>query len=337
MKINKEYILYMDEYIIRKITKKQGKKYYHKYYDKKNNEINDDKYIKKVTDGIYISPAYENVKINLKTNAKVRAIGYDTEKRPQYIYNKSFIESQKNKKFEHMSAFGKKFMKINQKINEDLYSPKDSKEKQIAIILKLIMECHFRIGNEKYSKKYKSYGTTTLENHHLKTKKDKVIIDFIGKKKVRNVCTVKNKKVVKSLKEKKRTLKKNDRIFSYRKGNEYYNIKSSDVNNYLKKFGNFTAKNFRTWGANIEFIVQVNKYCRNQKIEKKKDIESCIKKSIKEVACALHNTSAVCKANYLDPELINFLKNDSDGFLKHFDISSKEELYKKYVSFLDSI
>ena len=194
----------MEDYIIRRISKKRGKKYYHKFYDKKEKEIKDKDYINKAIDGIYISPAYDNVKINLKKNGKVRAIGYDTEKRPQYIYNKKFIEEQKDKKFDHMSAFGKKFSKINQKINEDLYSTRDSKEKQVALILKLIMECHFRIGNDRYSKKYKSYGTTTLENKHVKVKKDHVIIDFIGKKKVRNVCTVKNKKVVKTLKEKKK-------------------------------------------------------------------------------------------------------------------------------------
>lgn len=327
----------MEDYIIRKISKKKGKKYYHKYYDKKDKELKDKDYIKKITDGIYISPAYDNVKINLKKNAKVRAIGYDTEKRPQYVYNKKFIESQKEKKFDHMSSFGKKFTKINQKINEDLYSTKDSKEKQVAMILKLIMECHFRIGNERYSKKYKSYGTTTLENKHIKLKKDHVIIDFIGKKKVRNVCTVRNKKVVKTLKEKKRTLSKNDRVFTYRKGNEYFNIQSADVNKYLKQFGKFSAKNFRTWGANIEFIVQVNKYCKKEKMNTKKQIESCIKKSIQEVACKLHNTSAVCKANYLDPELLKFFTTDPEGFLKHFDIHSKEELYKKYVSFLDNL
>ena len=327
----------MEDYIIRKISKKKGKKYYHKYYDKKGKELKDKDYIKKITDGIYISPAYDNVKINLKKNAKVRAIGYDTEKRPQYVYNKKFIESQKEKKFDHMSTFGKKFTKINQKINEDLYSTKDSKEKQVAMILKLIMECHFRIGNERYSKKYKSYGTTTLENKHIKLKKDHVIIDFIGKKKVRNVCTVRNKKVVKTLKEKKRTLSKNDRVFTYRKGNEYFNIQSADVNKYLKQFGKFSAKNFRTWGANIEFIVQVNKYCKKEKMNTKKQIEACIKKSIQEVACKLHNTSAVCKANYLDPELLKFFTNDPEGFLKHFDIHSKEELYKKYVSFLDNL
>ena len=327
----------MEDYIIRKISKKRGKKIYHKYYDKNEKEIKDDKYIKKIIDGIYISPAYDDVKINLKKSAKVRAIRYDTEKRPQYIYNKSFIEKQNDKKFDHMATFGKKFTKINQKINEDLYSTKDSKEKQVALILKLIMECHFRIGNERYSKKYKSYGTTTLENKHIKLKKDHVIIDFIGKKKVRNVCTVRNKKVIKTLREKKKTLKKNDRVFTYRKGKDYFNIQSSDVNKYLKQFGKFSAKNFRTWGANVEFIVQINKYCKKEKMNQKKKIEECLKKSIKEVACKLHNTSAVCKSNYLDPELIKFFKNDSTGFLKHFDIHSKEELYKKYVSFLENL
>jgi len=327
----------MEDYIVRKISKKKGKKYYHKYYGKGGKEINDDEYIKKITEGIYISPAYNDVKINVKKNAKIRAIGYDSEKRPQYVYNKQFIESQKEKKFDHMSVFGKQFTKINQKINEDMYSPKDSKEKQVALILKLIMECHFRIGNERYSKKYKSYGTTTLENKHIKVKKDHVIIDFIGKKKVRNVCTVRNKKVVKTLKEKKKTLGKNDRVFTYRKGKDYYKIQSSDVNKYLKQFGKFSAKNFRTWGANIEFVVQVNKFCKKEKYSTKKEIDECIKKSIDEVACKLHNTSAVCKSNYLDPELLKFFTNDSVGFLKHFDINSKEELYKKYVSFLDNL
>ena len=327
----------MDEYIIRKISKKRGNKYYHKYYDKKEKEIKDKGYIEKIINGIYISPAYDNVKINIRKNNKIRAIGYDTEKRPQYIYNKKFIEEQKDKKFNHMSSFGKKFTKMNQKINEDLYSTKDSKEKQVALILKLIMECHFRVGNERYSKKYKSYGTTTLENKHLKVKKDHVIIDFIGKKKVRNKCTVRNKKVVKNLKEKKKTLKKNDRIFTYRKGNDYFNIQSSDVNKYLKQFGKFSAKNFRTWGANVELIEQINKFCKKEEVKTKKKIDECIKKSIQEVALKLHNTSAVCRSNYLDPELIQFFTNDSDGFIRHFDVASKEELYKKYVSFLDNL
>ena len=326
----------MKEYIIRKISHQKDGKYIHKYYTSREKVIQDKDYIQQIISDIYIPPAYDNVIIYIKKR-KVRAIGYDKDKRKQYIYNKDYIKKQKDKKFNHMVNFGKQFSKINKKINEDLYSTKDSKEKQIAMILKLIMECHFRIGNDKYSKKYNSYGTTTLENKHVKVKKDHVIIDFIGKKKVRNVCTVRNKKVVKTLKEKKRTLEKNDRIFTYRSGINYYNIKSSDVNKYLKQFGKFTAKNFRTWGANIEFIVQINKFCKQTKMKTKKSINECVKKTINNVACKLHNTYSVCKSNYIDPELVNYFVEDSKKFLEHFDVNNKEELYQKYVFFLESL
>jgi len=143
----------MEEYIIREITSKRGKSYKHKYYDMDKKEIKDKNYIKFITEGIYIAPAYKNVKINIDKKGKVRAIGYDDKDRPQYIYNKEFIDKQKDKKFNHMVEFGKNFNKINKSINEDLYSVKETKEKQIAMILKLIMECNFRIGNERYSKK----------------------------------------------------------------------------------------------------------------------------------------------------------------------------------------
>ena len=168
-----------------------------------------------------------------------------------------------------------------------IYIPQRFKEKQIAIILKLIMECHFRIGNDVYSKKNKSYGTTTLQQKHIKVKsKDEVVIDFNGKKNVRNVCTVRNKKLVKTLRQKKRTIGKEDRIFSYRRGSKYYNMKSSDVNKYLKQFGKYTAKDFRTWGANIELIKQLVK-------------KDALKNVLIKLLINFLNTPAICKSNYL--------------------------------------
>ena len=316
----------MDNYIIRKITKRVGKKYYHKYYDMSGGEIKGKKRINDIISGIYIAPAYMDVKINVKKNSKVLAIGYDNKGRAQYVYNKIFVEKQSDEKFNKMIIFGKNFKKINNQINEDFYSMKDSKEKQIAIILKLIMECHFRIGNDIYSKKNKSYGTTTLQQKHIKVKsKNEVVIDFNGKKNVRNVCTIRNKKLIKTLRQKKRTIGKEDRIFSYRKGSKYYNIRSSDVNKYLKQFGKYTAKDFRTWGANIELIKQLVRG------------DSDLKKCIDIVANKLHNTPAICKSNYLDPELIQFYKSDPDKFKKYFDFNTETYIYNKYVQFLEGL
>tara|TARA_B110000967_G_C18841911_1_gene539837 strand:+ start:517 stop:1470 length:954 start_codon:yes stop_codon:yes gene_type:complete len=317
----------MDKFVIRKITRKVGKKYTHKYYDKNNTEIKNKKTIEDATKGVYIAPAYDNVKINLNKGEKVLAIGYDEKGRSQYVYNKKYTESQSYKKFDKMILFGKNFVKINNKINDDLYTVKDSKNKQIAIILKLIMECQFRIGNDIYSKKNKSYGTTTLQGKHIKVKnKNELVIDFNGKKNVRNVCTVKNKKLVKTLRQKKRTINNDDRIFTYRKGEKYYNIKSSDVNKYLKQFGKFTAKDFRTWGANIEFI---------KELVKNKNSE--LKKCIENVAIKLHNTPSICKSNYLDPELMEFYKNDKEGFREYFNFKTDTSLYNQYIHFLEDL
>ena len=71
----------MKDYIIRKIINRNNDNYSYHYFDKRENKLNDKNYIKICIEGLYIPPAYDNVKINLKKNGKVRAIGYDDEKR----------------------------------------------------------------------------------------------------------------------------------------------------------------------------------------------------------------------------------------------------------------
>ena len=80
----------MNDFIVRKIWRKIGKKYNHKYYDKNNKEIKDKKKIENAIKGVYIAPAYDNVKINLKKDEKVLAIGYD-KRTTQYVYNKKYV------------------------------------------------------------------------------------------------------------------------------------------------------------------------------------------------------------------------------------------------------
>ena len=190
----------MNDFIIRK---KKGKTFI--FYDKKGNILNKKNVHKYLT--FYIPPGYDNVKIN-KKNGKILAIGYDEKSRPQYIYNKSFTKKRNILKFSDLIDFGKNYKKIFNKIQSDLYTTKESKEKQIATILMLIIECDFRVGNDKYTKDNKSYGVTTLESRHIINKKGKILIDFIGKKGVRNKCLINNTKIIRNLKTKKKTLKK---------------------------------------------------------------------------------------------------------------------------------
>ena len=330
----------MERYIERKISQKRGNVFHHKYYDKRGNEVIDKETIDKAMNGLYVPPAYNNVKVSLNPKAKVRAIGYDTKCRPQYIYNKEHTQKQSDDKFNHMKIFGKVFPNINRSINNDLKRSEETKDKQIAMILKLIMECHFRVGSNKYLKDNNSYGTTTLRSKHLTLKKKTAVIDFIGKKKVRNVCTIKSKRLVNALRKVKKRSKTNDRIFRYTHNGKLHDVSPQDVNKYLKQFGDkVTTKNFRTWGANIEFIIQVLKSRNNTEIKNKTQIQKIIKDSITEVAFKLHNTPAVCKSNYLDPELIKYFKYDPEGFISMFytrNSINRVNISKRYIHFLES-
>ena len=309
----------MKNYILRKIINNSSKEIKHNFFDKRNNLITDQNYIEECLLGVYIAPAYDDVKINLNKNAKILAIGYDNKMRPQYIYNKKFVEKMKRKKFYDLYLFGLQYNKIINDINKNIKLSEDDKLKHICMILKLIMDCDFRVGNDEYMKQNNSYGVTTLKNKHILVNKNNVTIDFIGKKSVRNICSVKNKTIKKHLKKKKKTLKNNARIFKC----NGVNVNSNDVNTYIKQFGDFSSKDFRTWSANIKLI----KYLLNSDKETiDKDIKECIQK----VADKLHHTPEVCKKNYIFTELIEFYKKDKTKFIKYF----KNNINKQFTKFL---
>ena len=310
----------MKNYILRK---KKGKGYI--FFDKRNNIIKNQKTIDDALEGLYLPPAYDDVKINLNKKAKVLAIGYDNKKRAQYVYNKKFTEKMKKKKFNDLYSFGLQYKRINADINKNLKLDSNEKLKQVSMILKLIMDCDFRVGNDEYLRQNNSYGVSTLKNKHILVNKDKVTIDFIGKKSVRNTCDVNNKTIKKHLKTKKKTIKNNARIFTYKKdeSNIKFNVHSTDVNSYIKQFGNFSSKDFRTWSANIKLI----KYLLNSnEDDANKDLKECVQK----VADKLHHTPEVCKKNYLYPDLIEFYLKDKNKFLKFF----KTNIDKQFTLFL---
>ena len=321
----------MKEYITRKIKYKRKDKYTYEYLDMKGNLINES-IIKRLLDGLYIPPAYRDVKINLNKNDKVLAIGYDEKDRPQYIYNKKFTEKNKEKNFNKMIEFGENYKKMMNSVKKDLFSEGDCKEKQIAMALMLVIDCGIRIGSEKYRDENESFGATTLEPRHIKINGDIVSVDFIGKKGVKNTGKCRSKRLSRNLRIKKRTLNKDEPIFTYRKGDKWYSLKSSDVNKYLKRFGNFTSKNFRTWIANLSFITEILKY---DNPTKGSEIKKNINEALQKTAHKLNNTSSVCKNNYIDPYLINLYMNDNKRFIQSFKhASTKEELSEIYIKLL---
>jgi DNA topoisomerase-1 len=220
-------------------------------------------------------------------------------------------------KFCNMIPLGKKINSITKNINKLLNLDGFPKNKLIAIILKIIMKCHFRIGNPIGKNIYNSYGVSTINKTHIIDKKNYIIIDFIGKRGVQNICKIKDKKLIKILIQlKNRTKNNKEQLFFYfdNNNNKFY-LTSLDVNNWLKKFGNFTTKDFRTWYANIFFIDEIMK---NDSIpEKITHRKKIVREAIKKTAESLHHTVAICKKKYINMDIINLYIEKPDIFSKY--------------------
>ena len=178
-----------------------------------------------------------------------------------------------------MIDFGESYKKIMNQVKRDIHTEGDNKNKQIAMAILLVVECGIRVGSEKYRDENNSYGATTLEPRHFKIKGEIVEVDFIGKKGVRNTGKIRSKRLSKNLRIKKRTFRSNEPIFAYRTGNKWYSLKNIDVNKYLKKFGNFSSKNFRTWVANLSFITELLNTDKDlSESQKKTNVNKCVEK-----------------------------------------------------------
>ena len=298
-----------------------------KYYKNKIEITNNDE-IEKIK-LLKIPPAYDNVTII--NNPKIIAFGYDSKNRKQVLYNPKFIAKQNAKKYDKISASIKFFSKLKKKIATDLggsgSSSADEKTLAIAVILTLIFTCGFRIGNKKYEKENKSVGLTTLKYKHLKFEKNnKILIDFIGKKGVRNIATCDNLKIYDYLNTKFKnvataattaataTAKMEDYIFSYGAENSKV-ITSSDVNEYLRTISKryskdiiITTKDLRTWNANMLFLTFFKKLRKARRGEENRDTEKIVNKDVKRaiemVAEKLHNSYSICRKSYIDPKII---------------------------------
>eukprot|EP01137_Pigoraptor_chileana_P009197 Opistho-2@57098 len=89
------------------------------------------------------------------------------------------------------------------------------------------------------------------------------------------------------------------------------------INNYIKEItgGDFTAKDFRTWGGTLETLRQLASCTiKNPELAKNKVIVEVLDC----VASKLGNTRAVCKSSYVYPLLLEVYENDGlKKYLKH--------------------
>lgn len=306
-----------------------------RYVTSSGAEVTSEKTLKRIK-SLVIPPAWENVWICASPNGYLQATGFDVKKRKQYRYHPDYSQVRHEKKFDRMLAFGKALPGIRERIGKDLGKKGLPKEKVLAIVVSLLDVTKARIGNKEYATKNKSFGLTTLRDRHLKENGREMRLEFVGKKGIKHIIPLRNKRLARLVKQCKDI--PGQELFQYvdSDGNRKM-ITSEDVNAYLREAseGEFTAKDFRTWGGSTSALKAL---LETEIPETEKELKKVTLDILKTVSQTLNNTVAVCRSYYVHPKVFESVTlkefqdyrkeySNRDGQENDTRLYSEEELF----------
>jgi DNA topoisomerase IB len=232
----------------------------------------------------------------------LQATGRDARKRKQYRYHPEWRQVRDGVKFERMVDFGAALPRLRLRLRRDLALPGMPREKVLAVVVSLLDATRVRIGNAEYARDNNSFGLTTLRNRHVQFVRDgKLLFRFRGKGGAEHEIAIDDRRLVRLVRKCHQL--PGQRLFQYVDDTgDRRPVDSDQVNAYLRDAmgADFTAKDFRTWGATLRAIgLMAGTPLPESASEREQN--GCIIAAIKQVATELRNTPAVCRKSYINP------------------------------------
>jgi DNA topoisomerase IB len=220
-----------------------------------------------------------------------------------------------NDKFNRAAVLLSKFETIDIRLKNILTKEKESTESfKCALGTLLLLHTGIRVGNEDsadgymtqphpnqkdaVSKFVQTYGLTTLQNRHFIRQQDNTyLLDFIGKKQVKNTFKVNDTVLCTAI----------DKLLQSNQTETTLGINDYTLTKYIKaNIGEqFSPKDFRTATANKlawQFITSINPM-----FKVKRHLKPQINLLFTFVSSKLNNLPGTAKKNYVAPEIIGYL------------------------------
>ena len=222
----------------------------------------------------------------------------------QYLYHPDFRARQEQAKFDKLVRFGEKLPDLRAAMAEDMEREPLTFEWTAAVAVRLINLGWFRVGDERYAKRFRTYGITTLRKGHVRVRGSRITFRFRAKHRV----LIRTALVDKELADAVRALlaaPAGRRLFRYCSSDtgELCNLTGRKLNDYIQEHlgDEFTAKDFRTWGGTLLAAVALAEHGVSETdTEAKRTIAAVMRK----VGERLGNTPAVARASYVSPAVV---------------------------------
>lgn len=249
--------------------------------------------------GVKVPPVSWGLTISPTADAKVQATWYDSTGKKQYGYHQNWIAAQSEKKFAAIQQMDSVVPEIEQKIAEDLKREDAHPSRVAAAVVSLIHKAYIRVGSEKYAQEHDTYGASSLRKQHVEVGDKGITLRFVGKHGKAHEKAVEAPELAPVLQHLHGL--PGDRLFQFRHKDGLSPLTEQHVRDYLAPHG-ITPKSFRTYHATrlaAEALSKLGKPKDEQ--EAKKNITHVVK----QVSEQLGNTPAVCRANYINPAVLD--------------------------------
>lgn len=256
-----------------------------------------------------IPPAWSDVWIAADPRAHIQATGRDVRGRKQYRYHDTWSAERGERKYGRLAEFARALPGMRARLRRDLKRSDASREQVLALLVTLLEATFIRVGNQEYKRANGSYGLTTLEDRHVSMSGSTIRFAFRGKSGKDRRIELKDRRLARLVKQ-CRDLR-GAHLFQYVDANGHRRpAHSSDLNGYINSIadGEFTAKDFRTWGATLTAAGL---------LEGRDDIvigvpgKKAMLEDVAAVAAELGNTPAICRKSYLHPYVLRAYQDET--------------------------
>jgi DNA topoisomerase-1 len=276
-----------------------------RYLTPENRRLGASKELKRIA-SLAIPPAYRNVWISLESRGHLQATGRDARGRKQYRYHPDWRQVRDSAKFDRMVSFGEALLKLRRKLKRDMALPGLPREKVLAVVVSILDATRVRIGNTEYARDNKSFGLTTLRNRHVSFIRDgRAVLNFRGKGGIQHEVHIDDRRIAQIVRRCQEI--PGQHLFQYISDDgQRCPIDSGQVNDYLREAmgDDFTAKDFRTWGATLHAITLFARTALPEPLSERA-LKREISEVVKQVAVKLRNTPAVCRKSYINPAVFD--------------------------------
>ncbi len=252
-----------------------------------------------------IPPAWTDVWICADPLGHLQATGIDAAGRKQYLYHPRWRERRDREKFEKMVRFGRLLPTLRKHLARDLEGEELSRERVLACAARLLDVGMFRVGSEQYADEDSGLGLATINKQHVSVQGDSIAFDYPAKGGIRRVQAITDPRSRDLVRALKRRRGGGPELLAYRNGGRWHNVRSSDINDYLKnELGeDFSAKDFRTWNATVLAAVSLATGAHEAatRTARKRAIDG----AVRGVSELLGNTPAVARRAYIDPRVFD--------------------------------